>query len=218
MNRKILGVGASLVASMLLICPATAQGAEPTPAKGHATAGKSAAASVPEIIPNDFIVPTLVTASSFRIEPLGPEKAKVDFNAYMSSIEHLQQTFSRSTNWPRQGITQAEAMQDMESEQARFKARKSFAYSVLTPDGSRERGCIYISRSPVAGYDAMVRMWVTKADYDAGFDAELYRWVKEWVRTKWPFARVAYPGREIGWNTWDAQVAAAKAAQSAAPS
>ena len=96
----------------------------------------------------------------------------------------------------------------METEQARFKNRQSFAYAVLTPDGSRERGSVYVSPSPVASYDAVVRMWVTKADYDAGFDAELYKWVTEWVQTEWPFRKVVYPGRSIDWETWDSVVAA----------
>ena len=56
----------------------------------------------------------------------------------------------------------------------------------------------------------MVRLWVTKTEHDAGFDAELYAWVQTWVRAKWPFANVAYPGRAIDWATWDALVAASK--------
>ena len=106
------------------------------------------------------------------------------------------------------GISDAHAMLDMQTEQARFKARKSFAYSVLTPDGSRERGSVYVSPSPVAGYDAVVRMWVAKAEYDAGFDAELYKWVTAGVQKNWPFRKVAYRGRSIEWATWDAMVAA----------
>lgn len=155
-------------------------------------------------VPNTFAVPTLVEARGFKLVPLGPDLAKVDFTAYMSSIEHLQQTFSRSTSWPRKGITDAEAMQDMLTEQARFRGRTSFAYAVLTPDGRRERGCVYIYPSTVPGYDAVVRMWVTKAEHDAGFDAELYHWVTAWVQTSWPLKKVAYPGRAIAWIEWDA--------------
>ena len=79
---------------------------------------------------------------------------------------------------------------------------------MLTPDGRRERGSVYLSPSPVPGYDALVRLWVTKAEYDAGFDAELYAWVVDWVRKDWPFRKVAYPGRSIDWATWDEAVAA----------
>jgi hypothetical protein len=169
------------------------------------------AASAPAFVPADFNPPTLIEAPGFKLVPLGPGVVKQDFDAYMSSIDHLQKTFSRSTKWPHPGISDADAMKDMEGEQAAFKARRSFDYSVLTPDGRRERGSVYVSPSPVAGYDAVVRLWVTKADYDAGFDAALYHWVTQWVRKDWPFRKVAYPGRSIDWATWDKMVAANKA-------
>jgi hypothetical protein len=160
------------------------------------------------LVKPEFKVPTLAKAKHFKLVPLGPDLVKIDFAAYMSSIEHLQQTFTRSTAWPHPGITDAEAMTDMETEQARFAQRKSFAYAVLTPDGKRERGCVYVQPSPVPGHDAVVRLWVTKAEYDAGFDAELYAWVQGWMKKDWPFKKVAYPGRAISWNDWDALTAA----------
>jgi hypothetical protein len=174
-----------------------------------AAADTSAAST---LVAADFTVPVRVETEEFVLVPLGPDLVEIDFAAYMSSIDHLQQTFTRSTGWPHPGITAEEAMADMENEAARFAARTSFAYGVVTPDGTRERGSLYVSRSPVAGYDAMVRMWVTKADYDAGFDAVLYAWAKEWIAREWPFARVAYPGRAIAWDEWDALVKAGKPA------
>ncbi len=180
-------------------------------AAGTPTQAQTAAAKPASPVPADFNVPTLVETPGFRIVPLGPELAKVDFDAYMSSIEHLQTTFTRSTGWPHPGITDADAMRDMEAEQARFQTRKSFAYAVLTPDGTRERGCVYVYPG-IAGHDAVVQMWVTKAEYDAGFDAELFAWVQGWMRNDWPFKNVAYPGRAIAWDVWDALEAAAKKA------
>lgn len=186
--------------------PAWAQASEPS-AADLASGGATATFVAP-----DFEVPTLVETPGFKIVPLGPELVSIDFAAYMSSIEHLQKTFTRSTSWPREDISAADAMKDMQTEQARFERRESFAYAVLTPDGSRERGCIYVYPSEVAGYDAVVTLWVTKAEYDAGFDAELYAWARTWVASKWPFAKVAYPGRAIAWSKWDAMVAADKPA------
>jgi hypothetical protein len=133
---------------------------------------------------------------------------KIDLDAYMSSIDHLQKTFTRGAGWPRKDISQAEAMRDMETEQARFGNRQSFAYAVLTPDGRRERGSVYVSPSPVGAYDAVVRLWVTGEEYDKGFDAELYSWVVAWMKRDWPMRRVAFPGRAIDWQTWDSIVAA----------
>lgn len=168
----------------------------------------SAPAPISAFVPEGFNVPVLVETANFKLVPLGPNLAKVDFDAYMSSIEHLQKTFSRSTSWPREGISADEAMRDMEQEQARFRNRESFAYAVLSPDGTRERGCVYVYPSTVPGYDAIVRMWVTKGELDAGFDAELYAWVTAWIQTAWPMKNVAYPGRAVAWDKWDAMIAA----------
>ncbi|MEO0590924.1 MAG: twin-arginine translocation pathway signal protein [Pseudomonadota bacterium] len=167
-------------------------------------------ASEDNFVAADFAVPTLVETEGFKIVPLGPDLAEIDYEAYMSSIEHLQETFTRSTGWPNEGLTDEDAIKDMETEAARFEARTSFAYAVLTPDGTRELGCIYVYPSPVDGYDAMVRLWVTKAEFDAGFDEELYAWAQEWVAKDWPFESVAYPGRAITWEEWDALTAPAE--------
>ncbi len=168
-----------------------------------------------DFVPASFSPPTLIEATGFKLVPLGPELVKIDFDAYMSSIEHLQETFTRSKNWPRKDISDADAMLDMETEQKRFENRESFAYAVLTPDGTRERGCIYVYPSKIDGYQAMVRLWVTKAEYDAGFDSELYEWAQNWVEKEWPFETVAYPGRAIEWATWDAMVAEQEAKDAA---
>lgn len=159
------------------------------------------------LVPDSFRVPTLVEGEGFKLVPLGPGLVDIDYAAYMSSIEHIQQTFTRSKDWPHPGITAADAMKDMENEQARFAKRTSFAYAVLTPDGQRERGCVYVYPSKVAGYDAVVRMWVTKAEHDARFDRALLAWTKAWIVREWPFAKVAYPGHDIPWDKWDAMVA-----------
>ena len=177
---------------------------ESSPIVEPAAVSPTPASTEASLVPAEFDVPTLVEADGFQLVPLGPELVKIDFDAYMSSIEHLQQTFTRSTSWPRADITDAEAMLDMETEQSRFENRESFAYAVLTPDGLRERGCVYVRPSSKQGFDAEVLMWVTKAEFDAGFDAELYRWVTQWIEEAWPLQQVAYPGRAIEWQAWDA--------------
>lgn len=183
--------------------------AGPLAAQVQAQAPAATPAPAPWIAPG-FAVPLLVEGPGFRLVPLGPGLTEIDYRAYMSSIAHLQKTFTRSPDWPNAGLTMKDAVADMETEAGRFAARKSFAYAVLTPDGTRERGCVYVYPSRVPGHDAQVVLWVTAAEYEAGFDAELYAWTQEWIARDWPFAKVAYPGRAIAWDEWDAMVAAAK--------
>lgn len=181
-----------------------------TPAAETPQEAALAEPSTPAFVAADFEVPVLVETEGFKIVPLGPDLADVDYEAYMSSIEHLQATFTRSTGWPHADLTDEDAMKDMENEAGRFERRESFAYAVLTPDGTRERGCVYVYPSTIEGYDAVVRLWVTKAEFDEGFDEELYAWTQDWVAKDWPFETVAYPGRAISWEEWDALTAAAE--------
>ena len=215
---KIRVVGIVLMLTMLLIgCSPAVEDAvvatealtETTPAiVDPASAVTTDHPMATSFIPVEFNAPILVETKEFKIVPLGPELVKLDFDAYMSSIEYLQKTFTRNTRWPHKDVSEADALLDMQTEQKRFENRESFAYAVLTPDGSRERGCIYVYPSTIEGYDAVVKMWVTEAESEAGFDAELYQWATNWVQADWPFKKVAYPGRAIGWDSWDAMVAA----------
>ncbi|MET0376444.1 MAG: twin-arginine translocation pathway signal protein [Rhizorhabdus sp.] len=215
MNLNSAGAKLTVMSLILAGCPIIARASAATSAVPQTTAsaptGQQSPGSASSFVPTDFLVPTLVETANFKIVPLGPDLVKVDFDAYMSSVDHLQKTFTRSTDWPHKGISDSDAMRDMETEQARFRNRTSFAYAVLTPDGRRERGCVYVYPSTVEGYDAVVKMWVTKAEYDAGFDAELYAWVVRWMQKDWPVAKVAYPGRAIEWAAWDSIVATSNA-------
>ena len=177
----------SLLIVLLLTAPLLASYAEPG-----------------SFIPDNFEPPTLVTTEDFIVKPLGPELVDIDYEAYMSSIEHLQTTFTRSTSWPHKDLDMNDAMLDMQAEERRFKQRESFAYAVLTPDGEMELGCIYVYPSKKEGFDAVIRLWVTQGQYDRGFDATLYTWTQGWVKEAWPFSSAAYPGRAVSWSDWEA--------------
>ncbi|MEX2301947.1 MAG: hypothetical protein WD733_13480 [Bryobacterales bacterium] len=175
------------------------------PAPGDATAGGAVTTEqVAAFIPQDFEPPVSAEGDGFILKPLGPDVMQADYDAYMSSIEHLQKTFTRTDKWPREGLTIDDAAEDMANEKRRFDARESFAYAVLTVDGSRERGCVYVRPAGKPGYDAAVQLWVTKAEFDDGFDELLYSWTIEWIDSEWPFETVAYPGRNISWAEWEA--------------
>ena len=103
-------------------------------------------------------------AGQFVLKPLGPELVEIDYAAYMSSIEHIRTTFSTSGSWPHEDISMADAMVDMQNEQRRFEARESFAYAVLTPDEQVELGCVYVYPSSKKGFDAVIRLWVTRTN------------------------------------------------------
>ena len=154
-------------------------------------------------IPVDYNPARRIETETFVLIPLGPDLVNQDYAAYMSSIEHLQRTFTRSSTWPHEDITIEDAMKDVLNEQERFTKRESFAYSVLTKDGERELGYVYIRPPNKPGFEAEVSLWVTQEEFDSGFDASLYEWTQLWIADSWPFKTVAYPGRKIEWAEWD---------------
>lgn len=150
-------------------------------------------AQAPAFVPADFQVPTSYKTEKYQLKPLGPDLAKHDYDAYMSSIEHLQKNFSNGGRWPNEKITMADAVKDVEGEIARFNARRSFTYAVLSVDGGKELGCVYISPSRKPGHDAAVRLWVTKAEFDKGLQPILLEDMKAWLGKSWPFKNVLWP-------------------------
>jgi hypothetical protein len=183
---------------------ALAAGAACSSAPESAPEAAAEAPPAPGFVPTDFEVPHEYAGDGYILRPLGPDLTEIDYKAYMSSIEHLQKTFSYSARWPRADLTLEDAKKDMEGEKASFDGRKSFAYAVLTPDGAVERGCFYLRPSKKEGFDAVARMWVTAEEFAAGFEPKLEADMRAWVENAWPFERVAWPGRDMTREEFDA--------------
>ncbi len=159
----------------------------------------SALAAEP-FVPASFQVPTTYQGKGYKLVPLGPAIAELDYAAYMSSVDHIRK--STGGNWPTANLTMADQAKDMAGEQKQWDTRASFPYAVLTPDGKKELGCFYLRPSRKKGYDAVATMWVTKEAFDRGFETALYQDMKRWVETAWPFQKVAWPGKAISHEEW----------------
>jgi hypothetical protein len=55
---------------------------------------------------------------------------------------------------------------------------------------------VYIDPAENDDADAQVYMWVRQSEYDKGLDAVLFKAVRDWMDSSWPFKVVIYPGRE----------------------
>ena len=56
-------------------------------------------AAMAQLVPGSFQVPREYKGSTYKLVPLGPDVAKLDYDAYMSSIEHIRSTMGGK--WPR---------------------------------------------------------------------------------------------------------------------
>jgi len=117
-----------------------------------------------------------------------------DYDAVISSSRLLRKMFK--TTWPRDGFTLKENLEDLQMHQKEFENRVSFAYTVVSLDESKVLGCVYIKPCKDKGSDARVTMWVRQSEFDKGLDPILFKTVKDWIKSDWPFTKVIYPGRE----------------------
>ena len=147
-------------------------------------------------VPDDFEVPELLEHERFRVRPLTVHDVVKDYDAVMTSRDHLWRQFGQAWGWPSADLTLEQDLIDLGWHQKEFQRRSSFDYAVMSPDETRLLGCVYVDPPEAAGYDAEVWLWVRASELDSGLDAELYATVRRWIEQRWPFRRVAYPGRD----------------------
>lgn len=155
-----------------------------------------------KLVPADFKIPEVLETDKFRLRMLKVTDVVKDYDAVMTSINHLQGIFGVRLKWPSKDLTLEQNLIDLGWHQKEFQTRSSFAYTIINPDESQCLGCAYVFPPTKSDFDAEIYMWVRKSAYDEGLDSILYETVKNWIIEKWPFKKVAYPGRDIDWETW----------------
>ncbi len=152
-------------------------------------------------VPLDFNVPDTLENEHFRIRMLTINDVVKDYEAVMTSIDHLQEMYP-SSSWPSHELTLEQDLIDLGWHQKEFQRRTSFAYTVVSLDEREVLGCLYINPTTKEDYEASITMWVRSSVLDKGLDPILFETVKSWIEEAWPYKKVAYPGREIGWEQW----------------
>lgn len=145
-------------------------------------------------VPDDFAVPRELTTEDFWLEPLGPQHNAGDYEAWMSSIDHIRATpgFGDGT-WPDPAMTLEENLTDLRRHAGDFARRTGFTYTVLARGSGRVIGCVYIYPSRDTDGVVSVRSWV-RAD-QAGLDVALHDAVAVWLNDAWPFTEIRYAPR-----------------------
>jgi hypothetical protein len=141
-------------------------------------------------VPDTFDVPLAYLGPGFHLEPLGPIHNERDYEAWMTSIEHIRTTPGMvGREWPAP-MTLAENLTDMEMHAKEFLTRASFTYSIL--DDDRVIGCVYIY--PGVGIrHAHVRSWVR--ENRSAMDVVVWLALGNWLAADWPFHTVVYAKR-----------------------
>ncbi|AUX45014.1 hypothetical protein SOCE26_064930 [Sorangium cellulosum] len=146
------------------------------------------------LAPEGFIAPTTLETSRLRLRPLTVHDVVRDYDAVMTSVEHLAGA-GMFGDWPR-GLTLEQNLIDLGWHQKNHTIGAAFTYTVLSLDERTCLGCVYIEPTDVPGCEAEVLLWVRQSELASGLDEHLYVAVRAWLSSEWPFQRVCYPGRE----------------------
>lgn len=160
--------------------------ASPTTTVAYAT-GKT------KFVADNFMAPPVPEFPGYTWNILEPEILKQDYTA-------LTQVAGRSGPMK---ISSDEDYGELKRHRWEFQHLTSFAYGILTDDGTEEVACVYVNPSKKEGYDAQVHFLMTEAGEKAHLQPMLEEKVREWIKTSWPFAKVAYPGIDISMAEWN---------------
>ena len=152
-------------------------------------------------IPDGFEVPATLEPNEYRLRMLSIDDVEMDYEAVMSSVEHLSQVWPDS-NLP-EGLTLEQNLIDLAWHQKEFQRRTSFAYTMVTLDEKKVIGCGYFYPTSKLGYDTEAFMWIRESELTSGLDSRLFEAVRIWLKDDWPFEAPAFPGRLISWEDWD---------------
>ena len=150
-------------------------------------------------LPRDFVIPAPPAGADFLLTPLAVEHLVLDYEAVMSSRERLWQLFGQAWGWPPADLTLMQDLVDLGWHQKEFQLRRSFNWAVLRPDRGELLGCCYIDPPESEGFDAEAYYWVRSDRVASGLEERVGATFRDWIANAWPFARVAFPGRDQPW-------------------
>jgi len=153
-----------------------------------------------QFLPDSFNAPTFLADEQFYFRVLDDSVAELDYEAVMSSRARLKSLFGLNSKWPEKNMTLEGNIASLQAHKREFESREAFAYSVFNHSNEQCLGSVYIDPSQSANYDCEVYFWLRNDS--AALEKILYTTVLNWLTQSWPFAKIAFPGKEISWDEW----------------
>jgi len=132
-------------------------------------------------LPSEFAVPAVVETERFRLRSITIHDAFKDYDAVMSSRDHLWSRFRAIWGWPAEGFSIEQNIIDLAWHQKEFQLRSSFDYAVMSLDESRLLSCVYIDPPHESGTGADVRFWARHSELSGGLEDHLGQFVGSWL-------------------------------------
>ena len=140
-----------------------------------------------QFLPVDFVVPAFAVTALFKLRPLTIQDVVKDYDAVMTSRNHLWQRFGDAWGWPAADLTLEQDLIDLAWHQKEFQNKSSFAYSVLNVEESQVLGCVYIYPSKFQHLDAEIWFWARQSELANNLEQELRHFMLGWLAKSWPF-------------------------------
>jgi hypothetical protein len=148
-------------------------------------------------IPRSFQVPALVETERFRMRSITIHDVFKDYDAVMSSRDHLWARFGDVWGWPPKDMTIEQNIVDLGWHQKEFQLRSSFDYALMSLDETRLIGCVYIDPPDEPELDAEIWYWARQSELASGLEQYIEQFLRSWLASTWSFSRVVINGRPI---------------------
>jgi len=143
-------------------------------------------------------VPEGLRTPRVMLRPLLAADVERDYDAVMSDPAALRR-WSQS-DWPDDEFTLAENLTDLERHEREHKDGVAFTFTVLSPDGSRCLGCVYLTPGfketanlcRGAAYPVQHGFWVRSSEIGSDLDRHLLEALRKWLRNDWAFDCVTF--------------------------
>lgn len=151
-------------------------------------------------------VPAELRTDDYYLRPITVDDTEIDWDAVMDSRAHLR--LWEQSSWPEDDFTIEDDRKDLVGLVEQHHDRRSFTYTVLSPDQTDCLGCVYvfppdvsfIARNEVTAVgaaswddvDAAVYFWVRPSLMDAQLDEGLLAALRDWMAGEWGFSNVVF--------------------------
>jgi hypothetical protein len=155
-------------------------------------------------------VPARLRTEEFVLRPIVADDAELDYDAVMETREYLR--LWQQSAWPEDDFTAEANHKDLVDLEQRHLEHRAFTYTVLSPDGARCLGCVYIfptsatflvkstvtqvADDPWADVDAVIFFWARLAEMETGLDERLLAALRAWFNKEWRLNRAVYVTNE----------------------
>ncbi|MFJ9542133.1 GNAT family N-acetyltransferase [Streptomyces sp. NPDC101225] len=153
-------------------------------------------------LPAGWVAPSELTYDDIRAEALTRHHLDDDVRGINAGLDLIRRT--RGGPWPVEPVGADFNFVDLVWHECEFREGDSFAYAVYE-SGAGYLGCCYLypmgRRTRLTednlGYDVDVSWWVTPDAYARGYYTTLYRALRHWTASAFPFDEPYYSNREI---------------------